>query len=237
MIIEILYPRLCCLYGDKGNTLFLQQCFPDAEFVFTELNDKPYFLDNEVDLCCLYSMSEQHQELALARLMPYREQLVSFMECRSTLFLLTGNAMELFGKYIQREDGSKIEALGLFDVYAVRHAPNRFNTLLQAEFEDMSLLGYTSRFSDLYGITPELAMSRVSIGCGSDPATKLEGIRTHSVIATYMLGPLLVSNPDFTKWLAEELEHPLPRLPFEAHLYAAYESKRKEFQRSDLELE
>ena len=75
MKIEILYPQLCCLYGDKGNTLFLQKCLPQAEFVFTQLNDKPRFLTEDVDLCCMYSMSEQSQELVLSRMGQWKEEI------------------------------------------------------------------------------------------------------------------------------------------------------------------
>ena len=75
MKIEILYPELCCLYGDKGNTKFLQQCLPEAEFVYTQLNEKPHFLTEDIDLCCMYSMSEQSQEWILSRLMPYQDEL------------------------------------------------------------------------------------------------------------------------------------------------------------------
>ena len=105
MKIEILYPELCCLYGDKGNTKFLQQCLPEAEFIYTQLNEKPHFLAEEIDLCCMYSMSEQSQELILSRLMPYQAELNAAFAEGKTLFLLTGNALELLGKYIQREDG------------------------------------------------------------------------------------------------------------------------------------
>ena len=143
----------------------------------------------------------------------------------------------LLGRYIQREDGSKVDALGIYDTYTVRHAPNRFNTLIHATFEDMTLLGYTSRFADTFGITEEQALCHVSIGSGSDPKTKLEGIRSGRVIATYLLGPLLVANPDFTKWLLKQLGVEKPVLPFEEALYLAYETKRKEFQRTDLELD
>lgn len=237
MIIEILYPRLCCLYGDKGNTQLLQQCLPNAEFVFTELNDKPRFLDGDVDLCCIYSMSEQNQELALNRLLAYKEQCKEIMLGNQTKFLMLGNAIELLGTTIEREDGSLVEALGVFDFHAVRHAPKRFNTLLQVEFQGMELLGYTSRFSDLYGIDEAIAMCQVKIGSGSDPATKLEGIYSNGIIATYMLGPLLVANPDFCKWLLQQLGVDSPTLPYEADLYTAYEVRRKEFQRADLELE
>lgn len=237
MRIEILYPDLCCLYGDKGNTKFLQQCLPEGEFVFTGLNTKPAFLTEDIDLCCMYSMSEKSQELILDRLMQYRSEIAAACGDGKTLFLLLGNALELFGKFIQREDGSKVEGLGVFDTYTVRHAPNRFNTLIQAEFEDMTLLGYTSRFADTFGITADMALCRVQIGSGSDPKTKLEGIRSGRVIATYLLGPLLVANPAFSKWLLEQLGVEAPVLPFEDALYQAYETKRKEFQRTDLELD
>ena len=61
MRIEILYSDLCCLYGDKGNTMFLRKCLPEAEFLQTGLNDRPAFLDGDVDLVYLCSMSEQSQ--------------------------------------------------------------------------------------------------------------------------------------------------------------------------------
>ena len=237
MRIEILYPELCCLYGDKGNTKFLQQCLPEAEFIETGLNSKPAFLTEDVDLCCMYSMSEKSQELILSRLFQWKEEVVSVCKKGKTLFLFLGNAMELLGQYIQREDGSKVDALGVFETHTVRHAPNRFNTLIQASFQDMTLLGYTSRFADTIGITDDIALCQVSIGSGSDPKTKLEGIRSGRVIATYLLGPLLVANPDFTKWLLKQLGVEEPTLPFEDALYLAYETKRKEFQRSDLELD
>lgn len=237
MKIEILYPQLCCLYGDKGNTLFLQKCLPEAEFLYTELNDRPAFLDQDIDLCCMYSMSEQSQEWILQRLLPLKDAILAKMRSGKTLFLLLGNAMELFGAEIVREDGSRVEALGLFETSTTRHAPNRFNTLIQAEFEGMTLLGYTSRFADTFGITDNTAFATVSIGTGSDGKGKLEGIRTGQVIATYLLGPLLVANPDFSKWLLKKLGVENPVLPYEEALYKSFEVRRKEFQRQDLELD
>ena len=237
MKVEILYPELCCLYGDKGNTLFLRRCLPEAEFITTTLNDTPAFLSGEVDLCYLASMSEQSQELILSRLMPYKAELITAFTESKTLFLLTGNALELLGDYIQREDGSMVDALGLLFTHTIRQAPNRFNTLIQAEFEGMTLLGYTSRFAHTYGVTENLAMAKVSIGTGCEPGSKLEGIRTGRVIATYLLGPVLVANPDFAKWLLKELGIAEPKLPFEADLYKAYEVRKQEFTRPDLELD
>ena len=154
-----------------------------------------------------------------------------------TFFLLLGYCMELFGQYIQREDGSKVEALGVFPTYAVRQAPRRFNTLLQTQFRDMTLLGYTSRFSHTYGISEDLAFSRVTVGTGSEPNSKLEGIYRNRLIGTYLLGPLLVANPDFSKWLLTQLGLKSPALPFEDTLYQSYQVRLAEFQNPQLVLE
>ena len=237
MRIEVLFAQLCCLYGDKGNTLFLQICLPDAEFIFTQLNDKPLFLSEDIDLVCMYSMSEQSQELILSRLMQYKDEIKDKIENSKTFFLFLGNAMELLGNYIEREDETRVDALGIFDIYSLRHAPRRFNTLIQAKFNDITLLSYTSRFAETFGITEDMAMAKVEIGTGSCPDTKLEGICTDNLIATYMLGPILVANPDFSKWLLKKLGVNEPVLPFEDALYESYEAKRKEFQRPDLALD
>ncbi len=234
MIIEILYPRLCCLYGDKGNTAFLKQCLPDATFIETGLNDTPAFLTQEVDLCCMYSMSEQSQERILERLLPHKDAIHARLREGHTLFLFTGNAMELLGERIVREDGTVVEALGMYSFESKRHAPRRFNTLLKGTFEDMVLLGYTSRFADQFGIEAADAFCSLTYGKGNDAEGTVEGIRRDRVIGTNMLGPLLVANPDFAKWLLRELGVAAPTLPYEAALYEAYETKRKEFERPDL---
>ena len=67
MKIEILYPEICTLYGDKGNTMYLQKCLPDAEFVTTGLNEKPLFLKENIDMVYMCSMSEKSQELVQGR--------------------------------------------------------------------------------------------------------------------------------------------------------------------------
>ena len=232
MRIEILYSDVCCLYGDKGNMMLLQKCLPEAEFIQTGLNDTPVFLSEKVDLVYLCSMSERSQELVLSRLMPHKEAIPK----ADTLILAVGNSLELLGKYIQREDGSKVEALGMFDTYTVRQTPNRFNSLMKGEFEGMTLLGYTSRFSHTYGITEDIAMMKIPVGAGQNPQSQLEGIRSGNVLATYMNGPLLVANPDFTLWLLKRLGAQVDKLPGEEALRQAYDQKLKDFSIPDLEM-
>ncbi len=110
-------------------------------------------------------MSEASQELVLERLMPWQEKIVSLMQNGRTLFLWVGNALELLGAYIQREDGSRVAGLGVFfSMYSVRQSPQRFNNLIRADFKGTKLIGYTSRFSHTYGLSKEYALCQTEIG-------------------------------------------------------------------------
>ena len=236
MRIEILYSDLCCLYGDKGNTMLLRKCLPDAEFIETPLNGKPEFLKGDVDVVYMCSMSEKSQELVLSRLMPYRDAIAEMAKTGKILFFFVGNAYELVGQFIQREDGSEVKALGLFNTYAKRQTPNRFNSLMKIRFGEMTLLGFTSRFSHSYGLTSDIAFGRVEIGPGENAVSKLEGIYSGNVLATYLSGPVLVTNPDFCHWFLKRIGAPLDKLPCEEILRQAYAQRLKDYDRDDLEM-
>ncbi len=233
MKIEILYPEICCLYGDKANMAYLKKCLPDAEFVETNINDEPRFAYEAVDLIYLCSMSEKSQELVIEKLRPFKNILRLLMDEDKCAFLLTGNSFEIFGSSIQKENGEKTEALGLLDIHSVRQCPNRFNTLVLAEGVGCEVVGYTSRFSHTYGITEDNALFKVLKGTGSNPDTMLEGIKKGRLFGTYLIGPLLISNPDFTKYLLKQLGKE-PALPFEEEAYRAYEKRLKDFEKPKL---
>lgn len=236
MKIEVLYPEICTLFGDKGNMKYLSKCIPEAEFVYTELNEKPHFLYEDIELVYMCSMSEKSQELIISRLMQYKDEIAPMLEAGKSLFLFVGNSFEILGSYIQKEDGSKIYGLGFFDCYSVRQAPNRFNNLMKAKFKDITLIGYSSRFSHTYGIPDDIAFCKTEIGKGMNPDTNYDGIYTGRVIATYLLGPLLVQNPDFVHFLLQELNCDIKELPFESSMREAFEYKLKKFEMPDLEL-
>ena len=144
MTVEILYPELCNLYGDRGNIDYLRRCLP-ADYHQTHIGDEPWFVQHEVDLIYLCSMTERSQERVIRALTPYRERLAELMAAGKH-FLLTGNAMEVFGKTIQ--DGEKtISGLGLLDLTARRILPKRANSLFLGDFQGTKIVGYTSRFS------------------------------------------------------------------------------------------
>ena len=67
------------------------------------------------------------------------------------IFLATGNAVEIFGNYIE-DAGRKIDALGIFDFYSVRYmSRDRHNSQFIGTFDDITVLGHRSQFSFAYG--------------------------------------------------------------------------------------
>ena len=113
MKIEILFPELCNLYGDISNMKYLKKCLPDAEYIETAIDEEPAFVAQDVDFIYLGAMTERMQEKVIAKLLPYKERMEELIK-NNVVFLFTGNSIEVLGKYIENEDGSKIEGVRNF---------------------------------------------------------------------------------------------------------------------------
>ena len=232
MKIEVLYPEVCCLYGDPMNVEYLRQCLPEANIVRTTLKEAPAFPEGGVDLIYLCSMTERGQELVIDALRPYRESLKTLID-GGTAVLATGNALELFVREIKSEDGSEIEALGFFDLTARRQMTKRYNSLYLGKFEDIDIVGFKCQFAHVYGgdqqESPVAGLFETARGAGRNPGVKPEGIRYNNFMATTVLGPLLVLNPMFTKRLLALLGAGDRPLAFEKAAMDAYTQRLKEF--------
>jgi CobQ-like glutamine amidotransferase family enzyme len=199
MKIEILYPEVSYLFGDLQNIEYLHRCIPEAEIIRTSLKTPPAFLNGDVNMIYLCSMTEKAQELVIHALGPYKERIETLIE-NGTIFLATGNALEIFIKDIENEDGTKIEALGLFELTAKRRMMDRYNSLWLGKFGAIDIVGLKSQFAHAYGNGGDCLFETVR-GAGRNPDVKPEGVRKNNFMATYVLGPLLVMNPLFTKYL------------------------------------
>ncbi len=190
----------------------------------TGLNEKPLFLKENIDMVYMCPMSEKSQELVLDRLMQYKDEIAACMKDGKALFLLVGNSMELLGDYTRERMEPELQDLALFRA-CTQSARLRIlsNTLIKAKFNDMTLIGYTSRFAHTYGIPDDMTFCKVEIGQGSNPDTINEEICKNRVIATYIHGPLLIQNPDFVHYLLEKLDAPMKEIPFEAAMRKAYD--------------
>ena len=50
MKIEVLFPEYCNLFADSSNMKYLQQCLPEAEFIYTDYMSEPVFVTETVNL-------------------------------------------------------------------------------------------------------------------------------------------------------------------------------------------
>ena len=229
MKIEILFPEFCNLFGDMYNMKYLKMCLPDAEFIETALDEIPRFANEDVNLIYLGPMTENTQEKVIEKLLPYKGRIEELIE-KNVVFLFTGNAIEVLGKYIENEDGSKVEGIGIFDVYSKRDMMHRHNSYLIGKFEGIEIVGFKSQFTMMYGDNSDSYFIEVEKGVGINKESKFEGIRKKNFIGTYILGPLLILNPLFTKKVLEMMGTD-SKVALEDDVMAAYEARLKELRK------
>ena len=211
MKIEVLFPEFANLFGDCWNWKYLSRCMPEAELIETGYNDEPRFASEKVD--------------AIKKLMPHRDRLRELID-GGVVFLMTANAGEVFCEYIENEDGSRIAGLGLVPLHAKRDMMHRFNSTQLCTFEDMDIVGFKAEFSQLYGDNSDFYFAEAKYGIGINKKSKLEGVRIKNYFATSMVGPFLMMNPPFVKYLMALLGVKEPKLEFEETNMAAYERRR-----------
>ncbi len=228
MKIEMLYPEICCLYGDKANVRYLKDCVLNSEVIETGLNEKPHFLDEKISLVYMGSTSEEGQKKIIQKLMPYKEEIKKCVE-EGMFFLFTGNAFEVFFEEIEIEK-EKIEGLNIFPFKAICDLNKRHNSLYLGKFQEKKVVGYTSRFSHTYGDNKENFLFETIKGTGLNHENSFEGIRIHNFFGTYLLGPLLIQNPYFTKYLLKEMGME-DSIAFEDDVIEAYLDRVQEFEK------
>lgn len=229
MKIEILFPEFCNLFGDMYNMKFLKKCIPDAEFIETALDEVPTFVNEDVNLIYLGPMTEKTQEKVITKLLPYKDRIEELIE-KNVVFLFTGNAVEVLGKYIENEDGTRIDGLGIFDVYAKRDMMHRHNSYMIGKYEDIEVVGFKSQFTMMHGDNSNSYFLDVEKGIGINKESKLEGIKKNNFIGTYVIGPILILNPLFTKKLMKMMGKEKD-VALEDDVMAAYEARLKELKK------
>ena len=233
--IETLFPEFANLYGDHANIRYLKLCLPDAEYVEDALSEEPHFVTETPDMIYMGPMTEHQQKLVIHKLRPYIVKLNEMIE-QGVIFLMTGNAMEVFWDKIENEDGSQIEGLGMFHYVAKRRMFNRYNNTVMGMLGDIRLVGFKSQFTHSYGDNSKEYLYEVTKGDGINRETKYEGVRRNNFMGTYTLGPLLILNPDFTIYIQKLLGVEKPKLVYEAAARDAYEERVRQYEATEFVL-
>ena len=237
MKVEILYPEIACLYGELFNMEYLRRSVPECGIASTSLGEKPRFLkDNSIDLVYMGNMTERSQLMVVNELTQYKSDIWNAIE-RGQRFLITGNALEIFGNRIEEKGemviseigGEGYDCLGIFDFHVERDMLDRKNSLFVGDYylsenDAIEIVGFRNQFGyGYYGDSAPAPLFYADKGMGFNPEEQREGLHYKNFMATYTMGPLLVLNPAFLVRLCWEMGytgiHP-------AHMDVAMDSYR-----------
>ncbi len=191
MILEVLYSNVANLYGDLYNVNFLKETLQDElEVIYTEFYDEPYFVNHHVDMVYMGSMIEKYQKIVIENLKPYKKKLEQMIN-ENIVFLITGNAMEIFGQKIDQ-----MEALGIFNYFTESDYSHHHNSCFLGKLNDQYITGFKSCFS--YTSNCKEPLFEKVKGYGFKDDNNHEGVKRNNFFATYLIGPVLIQNPYFT---------------------------------------
>ena len=223
MVIEILYSDICNLYGDRGNILFLKENLSNSTIVETRVNEVPYFVNHNVDMLYMGSASEAKQSMIIDRLKPYKDRIIELIN-QDKMFLLTGNSLEIFAKNIYEKGIVINTGLAILDVEVERNYQKRVNSIFKGKYQDLTILGFQSQF-DSYKSNME-PLFEMEYGINSFSKKHFEGVKYKNLIATTLLGPLLILNPEFSLKILNMTE-----LKYQSQLFSAYNKRLEDFNR------
>lgn len=204
IVVGHLFYDLLTLYGESGNILALKKALEDknieVEIKQISINDE---LDlDELDYIYIGSGTENNQIIVLDYLKKYKSNIIEAIN-NNKFFLVTGNAIELFGKEIVIDENVKIEAVGAFDYYTIR-TKNRIVSECCFEFKENNnkIIGFTNHQGIIKDIKSPLFVKYKE---DSDEILLEDGIHEKNFFGTYVIGPLLVRNPEFLEYIIEKL--------------------------------
>ncbi len=202
--IAHLYYDILNLYGENGNIKALKKELENqginVEVHFLTIDDD--FNVNDYDFIYMGAGTETNQEIVIPDLLKHKKEIKEAIK-NNKFFLVTGNAMELFGKYLLI-DGEEKETLGIFGYHAKREEFRMIDEcIMECEFLKKPIIGFQNQSSIVKDI--KHPMFKVIKGIGSYPKALTEGIHYHHFYGTYVIGPILARNPEFLKYIVTKL--------------------------------
>lgn len=203
--IAHLYYDLMNLYGENGNIRALKR-FTErqdikCEIHFLTIGDKIDF--NKYDAFYMGMGSEKSELLVLEDIIKYKTDIEEAIK-KGKHFLITGNSLELFGKYIIDNEKNKHEALNIFPFYTVQEDFRIVGSVVyKSKIIKEKIIGFQNRCGTMYEIDKPLF--KVVDGTGSTLESKKEGYTYKNFYGTYLLGPLFIRNPYLTNYIIKNI--------------------------------
>ncbi len=202
--IAHLYYDLLNLYGENGNIKALKK---ELENQGVEVSIHFLSLDDDLDLdkydvIYIGAGTEDNQKLVIPHLMQYQKEIKNAIK-NGKFFIITGNAVNLFGKYIEYPD-IKVNTIGAFK-YHIKQEDFRMidESIFSSSFLDKPVIGFQNQ--SVVMLDNNKPMFEVIKGIGSFPKAKTEGVLDKHFYGTYLVGPVLARNPHLLKYIVTEL--------------------------------
>ena len=202
--IAHLYYDLMNLYGDNGNIKILKQALENqgisTSIEFLSVDDKINF--DDFDIIYIGPGTYNNEKIVLKNILKYKNDIQKAIN-NNVFFLITGNALDLFGKEIL-DDNSKIEGLGIFE-FNINKTMNRLVGEVYVKSNNLNdyILGFKNQDSILE--TKMESCLKIVKGYGFDSNSPNEGLLINNFFGTFLIGPLLVRNPELLIFLVKKI--------------------------------
>lgn len=193
-----LYYDLLNLYGEQGNILALKEAFRrqnvDVMVDHLSISDKINLFD--YDIVYMGCGSKDNLLVVNEDIKRFKKDFRKFID-NGRYVIATGNSYLLFGKRID-----EVECLDIFDYYSVSKDKNVCESLM--EFEGINdVIGFQNR-RFIVNINSN-HLFKIKEGLADNYKSSFEGYHYNNFIGTYLVGPLLIRNPQFTNLIVKDV--------------------------------
>lgn len=204
--IAHLYYDLMNLYGENGNVRYLKKKLEEQDFEvsvhFLTVSEDIDF--TRYDIYYIGMGSDDNKLIVLEDIIKYKKDIKEAIE-NGKYFLVTGNAIELFGEGIINLNNELKVTLETFK-YQVKEEDFRIvgEQFYETDLIKNKIIGFQNRSSVMINVKED-SLFKVLKGTGYKPDEMIEGIHYNNFYGTYLLGPILVRNPYFCNMIIKDI--------------------------------
>jgi lipid II isoglutaminyl synthase (glutamine-hydrolysing) len=211
-----LYPDIMSTYGDRGNVATIRRrCeWRGIAVDIRELRLGDRAEPEELDLIIIGSGGESQQRLIAADLHQVKGPGIREAVNQGAAALAVGGGFELFGRFCQSGEGSKLPGVGLFDTWTIGHRAilsDQYDSLTEARadramgdlvvrWHDRLLVGFENHSGGTYLGPTATPLGQVVSGVGNN-GDGTEGVQLGNAVGTHLRGPCLPRNPALADFL------------------------------------
>ena len=185
--ILCLYNDIMNLYGDTGNINVIKYHLEEQniKYKINYLSIENDLKFKNYDLILIATGTENNRKIVLNHLMKYKKDIKDAIE-NNKFFLITGNALSMFGKKLYNE-----KALEIFD-FEVTESKERISK---------EVIINSNITKPIYGFMNHQDITTIN----ENNLFENEGIHYKNFYGTYIIGPILSRNPEFLEYFLKDL--------------------------------